>query len=345
MAKRQRVSRLLEMVALLQSGTGWKSSALAERFGVSRTRVFNDIRALREAGVPVRGSRSGYAIDASFFLPSVQLTPAEVHSLLMSADVMGEGGVPGEVRRSAREKLLSCLPQALRASAEELLRRLSVVVPTAGVERGVFAALREAVAQQRRVVIAYQARDAEAPERLEIEPFGMAFRKHAWYVVAHSVTHQEVRTFRLSRVGEVQPTALHFTTPKDFSLEERFKGSWYVFGGEPQEIGLRFSPQIARFVKERAPHPGQMIQTLSDGAMVYRARVRNLDEVAWWVVQYGGDAEVLYPKELREKVVALAKGILRRYGVGVPRKRRAYGEVGGEPQSYVAEPEPPPSPV
>ena len=110
---------------------------------------------------------------------------------------------------------------------------------------------------------------------------------------------------------------------------------------------------MARFIRERRPHPQQQIQTLSDGTILYRAVVNSLDEVAWWIVQYGGEAVVTRPRELRDKVVALASSILERYGVAFPsgtRARRPFaaegapslGMVGeGEPPSYGKEPPPP----
>ena len=115
--KAQRVSRLLEMVTLLQAGDGWTAHALSERFGVSQRRVFNDIRALRDAGVPVRRSRTGYRIAASFFLPSLQLTTEEVLALLFPLETQTGALASEAVRRSARAKLLRCLPAPLRAEA------------------------------------------------------------------------------------------------------------------------------------------------------------------------------------------------------------------------------------
>ena len=158
-------------------------------------------------------------------------------------------------------------------------------------------------------------------------------------MVAHSVKHGEVRKFRLSRIESVEATPLHFTVPEGFSVEEHFEGAWYVFGGSPEQIGLRFSHRVARFVRERRPLPGQQIQTLRDGSVFYRATVRNLDEVAWWLMQYGGEASVVYPRELADKVVALARGVLRANGA---RAGRPYVEAAGEEEGRVAEPPPAP---
>lgn len=340
MAKAPRVSRLLEMVSLLQGGGGgWTAPALAERFGVSRTRVFNDVRALRQAGVPILRSQTGYRIAPSFFLPSLQLTPQEVIALIFPGELFPASVRDGDVLQGARSKLLGCLPPPLRASAQELLAHTQVALPTAGVNPAVFDEVRDAVAQRRRIAIIYSGRRTENLRRLEVDPYGVAFRKHAWYLVAYSVTHREIRKFRVSRIGAAEPTPLHFTLPKDFSLEAFFEGSWYVFGGELQEVGIRFSPAVARLIRERVPHPGQTLQTFSDGTLFYRARVRDLDEVAWWLVQYGEEAVVVYPAALREKVVALALGVLRAHSVAAPRLPRRYPQASAEPADRVGEPD------
>jgi len=345
MAKAARVSRLLEMVTLLQSGGGWAAKALAERFGVSRTRIFNDVRALREAGVPVRRSASGYTIDPSFFLPSVQLTPQEVLALLFPPQLFHGSPSNESVHRSAQAKLLSCLPPTLRQSAEGLSRNISVRLPVSGASDAVLEQVREAAAARRRIAIHYSGRSSDEPRRLLVDPYGLAFRKHAWYTVAYSVPHNEVRTFRVSRIAAIETTPLHFTVPKDFSVDAHFEGAWYVFGGDPREVLLRFSPRVARLVRDRVPHPGQRIQTLGNGTILYRAKVKSLDEVAWWLAQYGGEAVVLQPPELRDKVIELAASTLRTYGIRVGPRPRAYADAEAPPEGRVADADafPPPA--
>jgi predicted DNA-binding transcriptional regulator YafY len=314
----RRVSRLLEIIIALEAGGEWHAANLAERFGVSRTRIFNDIRELREAGVPVRRTRAGYRIDVSFFLPSLRLTPSEVLSLLLPLDLFGVGNGEREVLRTARDKLIACLPDPLQDEARDLVERTSVVMPSTDVDERIRSRVRKAVMERRRIVIAYTDRQSSEPRQLEIHPYGLAFRKSAWYCLAFSPEHGEVRKFRLSRISAVEPTPLRFTVPEGFRVEDCFAGAFYVFSGTPQEIRLRFSPRVARLVRERRPQPGQHIQTLSDGSILYRAQVNNLDEVAWWIVQYGGDACVQQPPELRSRVLALAHGILTRHGLQVP---------------------------
>ncbi|MFC1806140.1 helix-turn-helix transcriptional regulator [Planctomycetota bacterium] len=336
MGKSQRVSRLLEIVTLLQSGEGWKAPALAERFGISRTRIFEDIRAIREAGVPVETTPAGYTIAASFYLPAVNLTPQELLALLFPSELFADGESDHEMLHSARTKLLSCLPEPLREGAAEVLRRTSVVVPTGDLHGELFDQLRQAVAERRRVAVDYESRTSPQ-RRIEIHPYGLAYRKHAWYVVAHSVEHGEVRKFRVSRIRSVELTPLHFDVPSGFSASTAFAGAWYVFSGEPRDIGLWFSPRVARYVRERRPLPGQRLQTLGDGSILYRAQVNNLDEVAWWLIQYGGEARVDYPDDLARKVVALARGAIK---ANTGRRRQRPYPDDASADSRIAEPEP-----
>ncbi|MFW6163450.1 MAG: helix-turn-helix transcriptional regulator [Planctomycetota bacterium] len=334
MAKAKRVSRLLEIVTLLQSGRGWTAPKLAERFGISRTRIFEDIRALRDAGVPIETSPDGYAIAPSFFLPSVRLTPRELLALLFPSELFADGTENHQVLHSARVKLLSCLPERLRPGAEELLRRTSVLVPTGDVHSATFARLRRAVAEHRRVAVVYESRTSPR-RRLELHPYGLAFRKHAWYLVAHSAEHGEVRKFRVSRVQDVELMPVTFEVPADFSVDDAFAGAWYVFSGQPRDICLWFSERVARFVRERRPLPGQRIQGLSDGSILFRATVNDLDEVAWWMIQYGGEARVEHPPELAEKVTALAEAAIEANRAA--RGRRRYPEPGRDAEGRAAE--------
>ncbi|NQT52628.1 transcriptional regulator [bacterium] len=310
----QRVSRLLEIIIALESGGEWRSVDLAQRFGVSRTRIFSDIRALRQAGVPIQRTGNGYRIDASFFLASLKLTSREVLSLLLPMEFFGQKDGEHHTHRAALGKLIASMPKALQQGAWELLRRTSVVIPSVDVSDDVAGPVREAVMTRRRLKIEYTGRHWPEPQTLEFDPYGLAFRKHAWYAVGLSSLHGEVRKLRLTRISSVELTPLHFTVPADFSLEQCFEGAFYVFSGEPQEVRLSFSPRVARFVRERRPQAVQHLQTLSDGTLLYHCEVNDLDEVAWWIVQYGGDVYVQHPPELRQRVLDIAKGILARHG-------------------------------
>ncbi len=90
MRRRSRLFALAE--ALRARRTGVTAEALADRFGVTLRTIYRDLAALQEAGLPLRADRGrggGYALDASYQLPPVNLTAREA-ALLVALGNMAE---------------------------------------------------------------------------------------------------------------------------------------------------------------------------------------------------------------------------------------------------------------
>jgi predicted DNA-binding transcriptional regulator YafY len=55
-------------------------------------------------------------------------------------------------------------------------------------------------------------------------------------------------------------------------------------------------------------HPSERKRRLEDGRLEYRVDVGALDEIARWIVGFGGTARVIAPDELVERVREIAAG-------------------------------------
>ena len=51
-----------------------------------------------------------------------------------------------------------------------------------------------------------------------------------------------------------------------------------------------------------------------DGSADYHATVSGLNEISWWILGYGDQAEVLQPPELRQLIAGRAKRMAATYG-------------------------------
>ena len=314
MAPSHRLARLLEMVTLFQGGADWGPKDLAARFGISETRIYDDIRELNLAGIPVSFHATGYRLPPDSFLPALNLTPQDVMDLLYP-QALFDASDPSRLR-ALQAKVLNALPPELREPHEEVLGRTDVDTGSATPRDGIFKMLHRAIAEMRRLQIVYYDFQASETSGREIEPYGLIYRRNAWYCVAHCRRHDEVRKFRLNRIREAKLTSHHFELPRDFSLCEFMSGSWELFSGEPMEVLIRFSPRIAPLIVERAPKPGESIQPFSDGSILYRVKVKGIEEIGWWVIQFGHEAEVLRPVELRSKLFEIANRLVALYGAG-----------------------------
>lgn len=215
-----RVVRLIEIVTALQSGEGHTSKELADRFGVSRTRIFNDIRVLREVGVPIERTSGGYKLGKGFFMPPLSLSDSEVASLFFPGGLNAPDASVGDATRRARQKILSSLSDETRVRASNLLRQTSISMLSDGTKGWVLEKIRTAVLEQRRVLVIHPDHPATWGGRLEFDAYGLAYHRNTWYVIGYSVSHGSIQTFRVADIEAVEPTPLQYSIPDGFSVQD-----------------------------------------------------------------------------------------------------------------------------
>ncbi len=83
---------------------------------------------------------------------------------------------------------------------------------------------------------------------------------------------------------------------------------------EPEDIKLKFSPQLARIIREPVWHPSQVLEPQDDGSLIMKLRVANTVDLYRLVLRWGDQVEVLEPKELRQALDQTARDMLNIYG-------------------------------
>ena len=83
--------------------------------------------------------------------------------------------------------------------------------------------------------------------------------------------------------------------------------------GAETHVVIKFAPRIAPLIREVRWHSTQKLHTMSDGALRFEVTVAGLHEIGWWIMTWGDEAEVLEPKELRERVAATAERMVEVY--------------------------------
>jgi predicted DNA-binding transcriptional regulator YafY len=318
----KRITRLLKLLELLQSGSGQNADGLAAACGVSRRTAFRDIEALRAAGVPVAfdADHDRYSIPGTYFLPPINFTPAEALSLVALAHELGRNDrLPFyEPAHAAARKLEGSLPPALRDELRQLTRAIRIqptpVCPLDAKEH-IYQQLVDARAQRRVVCIEYDSLTEWERIKTKLRPYHLLFCRHSWYVVGRSSLHCEVRTFNLSRIASLETLRFKFSIPRGFSLERHLRNAWQLIPGRGADdhVVVHFKPLVARNVGEVLWHKTQQLEFQSDGSLVFKARVTGLDEIMWWILGYGDQAEVVAPPKLRQMVAQRARVLAAMY--------------------------------
>jgi predicted DNA-binding transcriptional regulator YafY len=232
-----------------------------------------------------------------------RLSPLEALALALGLRILAAEEEPAR-RQALRAHAERLERQFATGPVDELLARFAVDSGERG-ESGVQATLRAAARERRRCRIEYLKAGAEQPEERVLSPYALIRNADAWYLLAHCAARQEVRAFRVDRTLSATLLPESFEVPADFDPESWLAGGGQLFRAEADlEVQVRYSPGIARWLREKGP-----VEEQEDGSVVIRHRVADPRWLVRHILQYGAEAEVLRPAEMRQLVAAAARRV------------------------------------
>jgi len=319
-----RISRLLELLSLLQAGRQ-NADSLAQACGVSRRTVFRDLQTLRETGLPLEydDQRRTYSLHRAVYLPPTNFTAEEALALVVLCHELGDDRrLPfyGPARRAAarlQASLPARLQEQLRDVAGTIEIRLAPANPLAE-HVGYYQQLVDAAAARRAVRITYGSLTEWRDIQTKLCPYRMLFSRRSWYVIGRSSLHRQTRTFNVGRIRSLEALDETFRVPRNFSIDRYLGNAWHLIpSGRDCAVRIRFAKLVAQNVAEVLWHKTQQLVWNADGTLDYCVTVAGLEEISWWILGYGDQAEVLAPQELRQIVAERARKLLTRYDIDV----------------------------
>ncbi len=320
MYRKYQMARIIEVAHLIhKEPRRWTRPRLAERLQVNKATIQRDINLLCDMGIEVVPcGKLGYEIISEFFLPALNLNFEEVLALITAARFYraAEGKQAIEVLNTAIHKITANLPQRTNFVLRQIAPQIEVPNPQVSPideTQPHKEKLYEAIRERRKVNIVYNSFSSARRARYLVAPYAVMFRKRAWYVIGHVETYNRVVTFRINRIESLSITYTLYTIPDDFSVDRYMEKSWDVRLGPETHVVIEFARRIAPLIREVRWHSTQQIHENSDGGLRFEATVAGWQEVGWWVLTWGDEAEVLEPTELREWVVQTAEKMVRVY--------------------------------
>lgn len=306
-----RAERLLSILLLLQLKGQATTAELAHKLEVSRRTVHRDMDALTAAGVPVyaeRGVRGGWRLLGDYHTNLTGLSESEARALLLRQPdgLLSDLGLDNVAER-AFLKLTASLPSPFQQGAAALRER--IIAFGRGQAEAVpdLPLILEGMEAGRKLRFSYRRYDGKTRERVA-EPLGLVAKGNTWYLIAgvnESLTGENHRTYRVSRMSQTLVTDEAFTMPPDFSLRDYWAASRAEFRAElpryfvtalVHEASLERLGLVGRWatLEEHTPH--------SPGWVCARIRFEMPEDAHAWALGMGTRAEVLEPLELREAV-------------------------------------------
>lgn len=323
---------------LAKSRAGVSLDDLADDLEVVRRTIYRDLDALMLAGFPVvsgkRDGRTYYRFLETFRLGDVPFTPDEVLALAFGEDLLRvlEGTVFHDSIRSALAKIRAGLGPELSqylARLGDTFRVLPGPHKNYAHLRETIRTLNEAVIAERSVKIRYRTGRTGAVSSRVLDPYRVWYRSGGLYVVGHDHKSDELRTFAVDRIKEIESTGERFSVAAGFDFETYIGSSFGVIAEPATTVRILFEKRWADYVAERTWHPSQAIAKRPRGRIELTMQVGGTADLRTWILSFGDGAEVLEPATLRQEVARELAGALERYAEQAPaapsRRRKTHG--------------------
>lgn len=299
-----KIDRLIGILSVLLQEEKTTAPELAERFEVSKRTINRDIEDLCRAGIPIRttqGSGGGISIMDGYRMDRTILTSKDMQMILVglrSLDSVSGSSYYGQLMEkiqagssafvSGRDSILIDLSSWYR---ESLAPKIEII--------------QDAIGDRHLLKFRYYAPTGES-ERM-VEPYYLVFRWSSWYLWGWCRDRKDLRLFKLNRMDKVRKTEKSFECREvvipDLSNEKIFPGG--------VKVKALFSPDVKwRLVEEFGP---KCFAENDDGRLLFTADYTDVENLVTWIMTFGDKAEVLEPKEAREKIARMARNMATIY--------------------------------
>jgi len=316
-----KIDRLIGILSVLLQEEKTTAPELAERFEVSRRTINRDIEDLCKAGIPVQtvqGTGGGISIMSGYRMDRTILTSKDMQMILAglrSLDSVSGSSYYGQLM----EKIQS-------GSSEFVTGRDSILIDLSSWYRESLApkieTIQDAIEDRRLLRFRYYSSSGESDR--SVEPYYLIFRWSSWYLWGRNVStkyrdtsgngktkaqsrKKEFKLFKLNRMDKVQKTEKCFEMRvveiPDLSKEKVFPGNI--------KVKALFEPdQKWRLVEEFGP---VCFTENEDGRLLFAADYTDMENLITWLMTFGDKAEVMEPKEARERIRIMAMNITKKY--------------------------------
>lgn len=279
------------------------ANELAEKYEVSIRTIYRDIDVLSSAGIPIyatQGKGGGIEIADDFVLKKSFLSENEQEQILIA---------------------LKGLELTNKEYENELLTKLTALFKTKNTnwievdftnwQRSksydeLFKDIKSAIINKNIVRFIYFSSNKKETSR-KVKPIRLLFKGWDWYVYAFCLSRNDFRNFKLSRIKEFE--ILPNTFEDDFDsivLKKEIEYEETVF------VKVKFDREMAFRVYDEV---SSAIEEDEDGSLYATVELPNDYNLYNYIFSYGDAAEVLEPKEIRDKIKNIINIMAKKYRI------------------------------
>ena len=308
--------RVISTLVLLQTKKIINAKIIAERFNISIRTVYRDISTLKNAGIPIIGDPGvGYSIMDGYRLPPIMFNKEETSSLLTAEKFIGK--LTDQDTQTYYSNAMMKIKAILRSSEKQSLAVLddsiAILDKNSWENKAYLQDIFKGLAAKHILNIQYQKADGTNSKR-KLEPIGCYHQFNNWYLVAFCQLQEDYRTFKMNRIVNLQVLDQHFDT-KHISLQHYINQQDEAWKEQQQfqMIEIAFKQTYINFAENRKYYFGFVEQTVKNDVVHMKFLNSSIEIIARWLLQFGDQATVLAPTELKDRLKTLATQLYEHY--------------------------------
>ncbi|MCE5173518.1 transcriptional regulator [Paenibacillus profundus] len=301
-----KIIRFFKIIHAIQARPGISAKELANICETTDRTIYRDLRLLDHiAPVTNEGYGRGYRFIGNFSMYPLNFTEQEALVFSMLPSIIDSSKLPSDFDSAYNKVMATHATEKSRHKdiIENITEIIQMGTPAYREQNDNFLyPIIQASLSQTTIDTVYHTQSRNKTTARKIDPYFLVPREQRFYVIGYCHLKGEVRTFRLSRFRKVELTNKSFHKG-DFTISQYLKNTWSIERGEELiSFKVKFSAEVARYVKEEEMFVRPKMTDLPDGGLLFEVTISREREFLNWVYQYGPAAEILEPKAIRDKV-------------------------------------------
>lgn len=287
-----------------------------DKYGIKAARkaLYADIEALREFGADIvldRCGNAGYSLVSRDF---------EIAELVILADAVTCSRFFTQKKAKdlvqKLEKLCSCYEARKIDNSVFVLEgdkldneRIYINVDT----------IHQAIFEEKQISFKYFNYDLKKHKKyrngsLVCSPYALTWSDEKYYLIAHYPKYNTISHFRVDKMESVRILSDPAEPlPKRFKLSGYLESTFSMFSGTAETVKLRFKNHLAGAIIDRF---GRKVRITRDDeehfTIEFPVRTEHPETFFGWVFQFGDEAEILEPSDLRKRYISTLKASLKK---------------------------------
>lgn len=176
--------------------------------------------------------------------------------------------------------------------------------------------LLHAIKNKLKIKFTYQKFWEEEVSKRLVEPYALKEFKNRWYILAKDSKDNNIKSFALDRLTNLEITTQHYQYPDNYSIEQNYRYCFGIIspnGSDPQDIILSFDPFQGKYIKTLPLHETQELLLDNDQETRIKLKLCLTHDLFMELLSFGDNMKVIEPKKLSDEIKEAHKKAYKQY--------------------------------